>query len=228
MTARRRANLSCPLSDSTIKILPAPRLKKTANHWNPLNKLVRIITTASAVAVALSIAITAPALAEGNDVSAIVEGGALSQVAAGATLSGIVLDGQTVQHATGGTTKWTLTDARGTGAVWAMNASATDFVSEAGTSDKSARTIPASNLLLTPGDITATSGSDAAPTATALTLSTTAQTLISAGADTKGTFSLTPTFNLSVPVNAYRSNFSGVIGDSTVNPYVSTITFTIG
>ena len=43
----------------------------------------------------------------------------------------------------------------------------------------------------------------------------------------KGTFTLAPTFNLSVPANTYRSNYSAAIGSTAVNPYVSTITFTI-
>ena len=38
---------------------------------------------------------------------------------------------------------------------------------------------------------------------------------------------LAPTFDLSVPANTYRSNYSAEIGSTAVTPYVSTITFTI-
>jgi hypothetical protein len=52
------------------------------------------------------------------------------------------------------------------------------------------------------------------------------QVLVAATGAYKGTFTLTPSFALTVPANAFRSNFTtGTSG--TVNPYVSTITFTI-
>ena len=35
-----------------------------------------------------------------------------------------------------------------------------------------------------------------------------------------------PLFSLTVPANAFRSNFAGVYGD-TLNPYIAAITFTI-
>jgi hypothetical protein len=55
----------------------------------------------------------------------------------------------------------------------------------------------------------------------------TPQALVSAGATHKGTYSLTPSFSLAIPANAFRSNLSGAVG-SALNPYVTTVTFTIG
>lgn len=193
-----------------------------------MKKLICTLTAGSAIAIALTALVAAPAIADSGDITATVTGGSLAERAGGATLSGTTLDGQNIQHATGGTTLWTLTDARGTGAVWALNASATDFVSAAGTADLIKRTIPAANLLVTLGTITGSTGSDTAPTAPPLRLSNTAEALITAGTDTKGTFTLTPTFDLSIPVNAYRSNYSGTVGNSTINAYTSTVTYTIG
>jgi len=108
-----------------------------------------------------------------------------------------------------------------------LSASATDFVSVKGTIDTEDRTLPASNLVITPGTITAGTGSDAAPTVGAVTISNVAQALVYTTTLGKGTFTLAPTFALNVPANTFRSNFSGAIGNSLLNPYVSTITFTI-
>ncbi|TFD90447.1 hypothetical protein [Cryobacterium serini] len=90
-----------------------------------------------------------------------------------------------------------------------------------------ARTLPASNLVITPGTITAGTGSDAAPTVGAVTISNVAQSLVYTTTLGKGTFTLAPTFDLNVPADTYRSNYSAAIGSTAVNPYVSTITFTI-
>lgn len=193
-----------------------------------MNKFARTITAGSVIALALTAGLAAPALADSGDISATVTGGTLTEVAGGATLSGTTLDGQTVQHAKGNSTQWTLTDARGTGAAWGLNASATDFVSAAGTADTTKRTIAVTNLLITPGTITGSTGSDNAPTAAPLHMTNAAETLIAGSTDTKGTFTLTPAFDLSIPVNAYRSNYSGAVGSSTVNPYIATVTYTIG
>ena len=142
-------------------------------------------------------------------------------------MTGVVLDGVTAQSSTGTAPLWTITNARGTNAAWSLSASATDFVSAAGTVDTTARTLPASNLVITPGTITAGAGSDAAPTAAPVTISNVAQSLVFTTTLGKGTFTLAPTFNLSVPANTYRSNYSAAVGSTAINPYVSTITFTI-
>lgn len=104
----------------------------------------------------------------------------------------------------------------------------TPFTSAAGTVDTVERQLAADNLVITPGAVTAGDGSDTAPTAAPaapVTMSGTAQALVSS-TSAKGTFTLTPAFDLTVPANAFRSNYAGVYG-KTVNPYIATITFTI-
>lgn len=93
--------------------------------------------------------------------------------------------------------------------------------------DTTARTLPVGNLTITFGVVTAGAGSDTAPTTSPVTLSGTEQTLVApAQGCGKGSYTVSPEFSLAVPANAYRSNFVGAVG-SAVNPYVSTITFTI-
>jgi hypothetical protein len=201
-----------------------------------MKKLALTLTAGTIAALVLTTTLAAPALAvTGNtgDTSAVVSGGALSETITGISLSGVSLDGKTIKHAMATTpalSAWSITDARGTGETWALSATSTDFVSPAGSVDTSIRTIDAKNLAITLGTATAAAGSDAAPTpaSTAISLSSTATTLISAAADTKGTFTLVPSYDLSVPVNAYRSNYAGAINGSAQLPYVATVTYTIG
>ena len=167
-----------------------------------------------------------PAMAE--EVETTVTGGTLTATTAGATLAGVTLDGSN-QSVTGDSTQWTITDARGTGAAWTLSASATTLTSKAGTADLTARTISIDNLSITPREITAGTGSDAATNigAPLRKLSTSAQALLSATSPSKGRYTLTPTFSLTIPANAYRSNYSAAIGSTPLIPYISTITFTI-
>jgi hypothetical protein len=172
-------------------------------------------------------ATVAPAMAEPNDVSGTVAGGNLTLATSAAALSSVTLDGLEVKHATGDAdSAWTITDARGTGAAWALQASATDFTSAAGTVDETERTIAIENLLITPGEIVAGTGSDPATTASALTMSNVEQTLVAATDTGKGSYTFTPGFDLSIPVNAFRSNFTDAL-DGDANPYVSTVTYTL-
>jgi len=143
------------------------------------------------------------------------------------TMSAVVLDGLSSQTSTGASAAWTITNARGTNTPWSLSASATDFVSAAGTVDTTTRTLTADHLVITPGAITASAGSDTAPTAVPVTMSNVAQSLVYTTTMGKGSFSLSPGFTLNVPANTFRSNFSAAIGSTTINPYVSTITFTI-
>ena len=167
-----------------------------------------------------------PAMAE--EVESTVTGGNLTATTAGATLAGVTLNGFD-QVVTGDSTQWTITDARGTGAAWTLQASATTLTSKAGTAELTARTIPVGNLSITPGTVTAGTGSDAATNIDAplLPLSTLEQDLVSAPSPSKGSYTLTPTFSLTIPANAYRSNYSAAIGSTPLIPYISTITFTI-
>jgi hypothetical protein len=170
-----------------------------------------------------------PAMAD--TVSSTVSGGSLSVTTAGATLTGVTLNGTSAQTATGtSTSAWTITDSRGTGAAWAVSVTATVPTSAAGTVDTTARTIEVSQLSITPGAISAATGADPITgiSAPVLAMSTSSQSLITSTGTNKGSYTLTPQYSLTVPVNAYRSNWSGAIGTSTQNPYTSTLTYTIG
>jgi hypothetical protein len=178
----------------------------------------------------LAVAAT-PAMADTGSVDSTVSGGTLTATTSGATLSGVTLDGSSTQTATGtASSQWGITDARGTGAPWTLSVAATDFTSAAGTVETTARTISAGRLTITPGTVTAGTGTDSATNITAdpVTASTTAQAMVSAAGPDKGTYTLTPSFSLAVPANAYRSNYSGTVGSSALNPYTSTLTYTIG
>ncbi|MBB5640048.1 ice-binding family protein [Cryobacterium roopkundense] len=155
--------------------------------------------------------------------------GPLEVVTAGATLSPVTLDGLSTQYSTGYSTEWTITDARGSGASWTVSVEATTPTSAAGTVELVPRTLSVGSLSITPGTISAGSGSDpvggiSAPT---LALSNSPQALITALGSHRGIYLLTPSFSLAIPPNAYRSNFSGVVDDSALNPFVSVLTFTI-
>ncbi|TFD47336.1 hypothetical protein E3T55_15260 [Cryobacterium frigoriphilum] len=163
-----------------------------------------------------------------DTIDSTVSAGNLSATAtAPDAMTGVTLDGINAKTSTGTASAWNITNARGSNAAWSLTASATDFTSAAGTIDLTARTLPVGNLTITPGTVTAGAGSDTAPTTSAVVMSGTAQSLVSSSTLGKGSFSLAPTFSLAVPANSYRSNFSAAVGSTAVNPYVSTITFTI-
>ena len=155
--------------------------------------------------------------------------GDLTASPSGATLSAVTLLGAQPQFATGVSTQWTITDARGTGAAWSLSVSATAPTSSAGSVETEARVLPVQNLSITPGTITTGPQSDDATGihAPQLALSATPQSLITTSGPHRGTYLLTPTFSLMIPANAYRSNYSGTIDNSPMNPYVTVLTFTI-
>lgn len=155
--------------------------------------------------------------------------GALEVVTAGVTLSPVTLDGRTTQYSTGSSTEWTITDARGSGASWTVSVTATTPTSAAGSVELVPRTLSVDSLSITPGPIAAAQGSDPVTgiSAPPLALSTTSQALVAAVGSHRGTYLLTPSFSLRIAPNAYRSNFSGAIDESPLNPFVSVLTFTI-
>lgn len=125
---------------------------------------------------------------------------------------------------------WTITDVRLTGAPWTVSISATTPTSAAGTVETTPRTVAVSNLSVTAGTITAQAGSDPVTNITGVTslvLSNTPQTLVSSTGTSNGVYLFTPTFSFTMPANAYRSNYSGAVNSSSLNPYTSTLTVTI-
>ncbi|MDH6237636.1 ice-binding family protein [Cryobacterium sp. CG_9.6] len=156
--------------------------------------------------------------------------GSLSAVTSGFALSDIALTGVNTQFVSATATPWVVADARGTGAEWGMTVSASSPISAPGTVETVARMLPSGSLVLAPGGITAKSGADPALgiITTTLALTSVGQTLIAAPGPHRGTYSFTPSFSVTIPANAYRSNFSGEVDNSPLNPYVSILTITIG
>lgn len=191
---------------------------------------VRTRTKAAAVLAAVAAVAVAAGPAHADTAVSTVSGSSLSVTTAGATLTGVTLNGSN-QTATGtAASAWSIVDSRGTGAAWTVAVTATAPTSAAGSVETVARTLPVSALSMTTGTVTAGTGSDpitGITGATGLAMSTTSQTLIAATGPNKGTYALTPTFALAVPANAYRSNYSGAVGSSALNPYTSTLTYTI-
>jgi len=192
--------------------------------------VIGIASVSGAVALMAVLSPMASADTSSDTVSAAVFGGSLTAVVSAPTqMSPVVLDGRTAQSSVGLPTEWVITNARGSSAAWSLSVSATDFTSAAGTLDVLERTVAVENLTITPGLVRANTlaGADTAPTTEPVTVSDQPQALVWTSTPGKGTFTLTPKFSLSIPPNAYRSNFSGAIDDSAVNPFVSVLTFTI-
>lgn len=155
--------------------------------------------------------------------------GELSVKTESVSLSSVILEGSTTQLAEATSAPWTVADARYSGAAWSVTVSATDFVSAAGTIDATARVLPVGNLILTPGTLLGIVGPDPIDgiSAAALRASRSSQPFLWTQGGNTGSYALSPRFSLSIPANAYRSNFAGTVNTSAVNPYVSTITYTI-
>ncbi|MET3905248.1 WxL domain-containing protein [Paenarthrobacter sp. 4246] len=192
-----------------------------------MRRITKLSAILAASAVALAVGLT-PASADVVD--STISGGTLTATTYGATLTGVTLDGSNTQTSTGNaSSEWTITDARGTGSAWALTVSASTPTSAAGADESIPRTIPVSGLTITPGTVTAGAGSDSAATiaAPALALSTSSQALVSSVGQNMGTYTLAPAFSLAIPANAYRSNYA-VGASGALNPYTSTITYTMG
>lgn len=155
--------------------------------------------------------------------------GELSVTTTPVALATVVLDGVSIQQSEGLSAPWTITDARFTGAPWTLTISATDFVSAAGTIDSTERVVPIENLTLSPEVLRALAGPNPIDgiQKSNVRVSGTAQPFLWTLGGNSGSYSLSPRFSLSVPVNAFRSNFVGLVNGSAVNPYISTVTYSI-
>lgn len=176
------------------------------------------------------LALAVPATARAESVTSTLVGGALSLTASNVSFANATLTGSNQTVTANASSAWTAIDARGTGAAWSLSISATTPTSAAGTVETTARTIAISNMSVSTGSFTAGTGSDATSNLTGstnLALSTSSQTLASASGTTKGAYTFTPSFSFTIPANAYRSNYAGTVGSSSLNPYTSTITVTI-
>jgi hypothetical protein len=161
---------------------------------------------------------------------AAISGGSLSKVTSGATMSSLTLDGTNTQTSTGTSSEWILIDPRGTGAAWTLSVTASDFTSEGGILESDDRTIAIGNLTISPGTVTAGAGSDPTNNISApdLVMDGSEQALVASSGMNKGTYTLTPSFSLNIPANAFRSNYAVLIGEGTLKPYAATVTYTLG
>lgn len=171
----------------------------------------------------------AVATSTNNVASPVAEAGTLSMTSTETTLTAIVLNGTGTQSSTGTSEGWSVSDQRGSGGNWVLTVSATDLVSAAGTVDTTARSIGAGSVSVTPGEVTALDGS--APPGALLSypivLGAEPQVLLRAPGLGQGTYLFSPSFVLTVPAAAFRSNFSGALNSSPLNPYVTVLTITI-
>lgn len=144
-------------------------------------------------------------------------------------LSDVTLAGVSGQEAAAVSAPWTVSDSRYGGGPWTATISATDFVSAAGTVDRVPRVLSRDNLVLTAGIVTPAVGSDPVGRITAETIRTwgSAQPFLWTLGGNNGSYSLSPDIRLRIPANTFRSNFSGIVNGSALNPYVSVVTYTI-
>lgn len=175
-----------------------------------------------------SLAVASPASAE--QVEAVVRAGPLGLTTYPATLPDHALDGANRGKRSSTAGEWIAQNARGTPTGWSVSLAASgDFISAGGTVETTARAISISNLVIDPGAVNAKPESD--PTTnistSLVTVSTSAQSFLVCSSGCKGRYGFTPEFTLTVPANAYRSNYSGAVGGSALNPYTITLTFTI-
>lgn len=171
-----------------------------------------------------------PTEARAAQVTQAAHGGPLDFTVSNISFAQHTLTGQNQTITGAPSSEWVLKDARGRGTGWNFTVSAAGaLTSAAGSVESTARTIAISNLQLDPGSVSAKSGSDPTTNMTAnpITLSTQQQDVVLCSSLCKGRYGFTPTFSLAIPANSFRSNYAGTVGSSALNPYVTTLTYTI-
>lgn len=146
-----------------------------------------------------------------------------------AALSAVTINGTTTQIASDRTIEWIVTDNRETLAAWTLSVSATALTSAAGSVENTVRTLPVGKLSIDPGPVTARDrpGSVEGITEKQVIFSGATQPIVWSAGRNPGSYTFNPTFHLSIPPNVFRSNYSGAVGSSPINSYISTITYTI-
>jgi hypothetical protein len=182
------------------------------------------MVTAAPVAVALALGWAGAAAAAPSVIQVQVTGSGLTLSTTDFSSLSFTLTGADQTLSSAATGAWSAVDARGTGGAWSVVATSTDLVS-AGTPN---RVIPAANIRITTGTVTAGIGADPAAglgtaTAAPFTVPTgpgaTQVSLLSSPGNHKGAYSFTPGLDVTVPANAEPS-YAGV-------PYQATVTVTI-
>lgn len=170
------------------------------------------IVLALTLVVAIAVGVAAPSPAE--TVTAPLSGGLLTLTTTPTVFAQAVLTGANTTLTASPLLPWAVTDARGTGAVWEATISSTNLVGTLSPTN----VMPVSSLKVSTGGVTAALGSDPITNilgAANLTLSGTAQTLINTTGTSKGSYTFSPAFTLSVPANVKADT------------YVATLTLTI-
>ena len=169
-------------------------------------------------------ALAAGASAATSDAQITVSAGSLSVTTPDFQGATATLDGTAQTIATTPGAPWAAVDARGTGAAWSVTASASDLVSTGAPN----RVIPSSALAITTGALAAgagaaagagMSGAGAAPFTAPTGAGQTNVTLLDAPAAHRGSYTFTPTLEISVPPTAQPSYLG--------SPYTATLTVTI-
>ena len=190
------------------------------------------ITVGALETVAGAVLTTNGAVTLGNNqiVTSIEPPAIITATTTSASMASVTLTGKAGQMSTGVATQWSVVDHRDTGAPWTLSVAASDLTSAGGTVETTPRVIAAANLSIIPGVISAgTCGSSTSLMSSGtVVLTSIPQALVSSPGDNRGTYLFTPTFNLEIPANAYRSNYSGTVAAAVVNPYTTTITATVG
>lgn len=170
--------------------------------------LKRIASSFGLVAVFM-LSLAGPAFADDVTGQGTVTGGSLAMTATDAPTVAVTLNG-TDQTATD-TFAISVNDPRGTGVGWHLSISATQFTAN----DASGKTLSASAASITAASAVCDQGTCTNPTNSVgypLTLATTAAPLFNAAADTgMGDFTVTPTFQVSVPANTYAKTYESTI-----------------
>jgi hypothetical protein len=166
---------------------------------------------AASAAVTSAAAVNAPGPGDPDTtVTFTVTSGALTMTAPASANLGSGAPGTTISGAIGAVT---VTDDRALlSAAWTATASSTDFTTGGGTP---AETIPVGDVTYDPGSITSTTGTITVTPASAITLSGTAQTVVT-GTDGVGNNTATwdPTLAVAVPAAAVGGVYTGTLTQS--------------
>lgn len=188
----------------------------------PLLARTRRLSLALALVGALAVVLVAPASADTVTGTATVTGGSLSEVASGTPGFSVTLNG-TDQTATSSAMTLDANDPTGTGAGWNLTITSTQF----STGGATPKTLATTATTITGVASACKQGTCTLPT-NAITYSAltvpagatapTAVKFFNAAANSgMGEFTITPTFSISIPANAYAGTYSSTVTLSIVS-----------
>jgi hypothetical protein len=166
----------------------------------------------------LCLALAVPVLADSATATASVTAGTLSEVAAGSPSFSATLNG-TDQTVTSSAMTLAAKERRGAGAGWNVTITSTTFTAGANTFSTTATSVTGVTSACVAGTCTNPTNAIGYPlTVPAGSTAPTAIKLFNAAAATGlGDFTLTPTFSLAIPANAYAGSYSSTMTFSIVS-----------